>query len=329
MAGPATITTVQTGSINVGGVPGTPANATVDAFIPEIWRDEVLVSREKNFAAASFFKRVNHKGKVGDTIHFPLFSHLTADDKTAGVPFTPKALDVGKVSLTITQAKIIGIMIEDVAKVQSMVDLRSNVTREIGYGLSLALDSDIWALFDANLPAAYKVIGSDGSTPYASAGAGNFANITDQGLRRVIQTLRTNNVPLDECRLFIPPSQENAMLGIDKFTLYQHIGSTDPIRRRRFGTIYGVEVEVNNNLPTITADDTTTTGRLAVLAHKDCVVSAIQIDVNMENSRDHYHKADVISGMMTYGVKNLRLATNDTAASGNRLCEAVGIYVPA
>jgi hypothetical protein len=33
--------------------------------------------------------------------------------------------------------------------------------------------------------------------------------------------------------------------------------------------------------------------------------------------------------MMVYGVKGLRVAANDTAASGNRRSEAVGIYVPA
>ena len=44
-------------------------NTTTDAnFIPEIWSDEILVSREANLVAGRLFDRVDHKGKAGDTI---------------------------------------------------------------------------------------------------------------------------------------------------------------------------------------------------------------------------------------------------------------------
>lgn len=290
-----------------------------NTFVPIIWADEVLAQREKMLYAAKFFKRFNHKGKKGDTIRIPFITRTTPNDKTATNPVTIQTQAEGKIDVAIDKHKEISRLFEDFLMLQSDYNLRSEYTREDAYAIAQQIDSDIFALFDAGLPAAYKVIGSDGVTQYA---ANNHADITDIGLRRVIQTLEDNDVDTSECALFIPPSQKNALLGIDKFTLYQNIGRTSEIQKGDFGEIYGVKVKVTTNMPT--KDN----GRIAVLAHKDAVCSVIQQDVRTQVQYKLEYLANLVVLDCVYGVKALRVGENDTSTSNNRLSHAVAIYVP-
>lgn len=298
---------------------GTSTQNAANTFIPIIWSDEVLATREANLVAGSFFKRVNHKGKAGDTIRMPFISDFHTHDKSLQTPVTIQVNAEGFKAISLDKHKEVSFMLEDFLKVQSSYDLRSEYTKKAGYALAKTLDTDILALFDAGLGTGYKVIGSDGTTAYS---ANNHASITDVGLRKCIQLLDDNNVPMNNRALIIPPSQKNALLGIDKFTLYQNIGRTSELQNGKFGTIYGIEVLVSTNCPT------KDTGRVAVLAHKDAVCAAIQQDVRTQAQYQQEYLATLVTLDMIYGVKALRLDADDVSASNNRISHAVGIYVP-
>jgi len=300
----------------------------VNTFIPIMWADEVLAQREKRLFAAKFFKRFNHKGKKGDTIRIPLITRGTATDKTETVAVIPTVSAEGLKSVSIDKHKYVARLFEDLLKIQSDYDLRAEYSQADAYTLAEAIDSDIFDLFDANLGVGYKVIGSDGTTAWSSAGSGNAADITDIGLRNAMQRLEDNNVDMADCALFIPPSQKNALLGIDKFTLYQNIGRSSEIQKGDFGEIYGIKVKVTTNVDTVTCADTTTTRRVAVLASKNSVCSVIQKDIGLESQRKTEYLGDLYVASVIYGVAALRTAVNDTTASNNRLSEAVAIYVP-
>ena len=47
----------------------TPTN--VDAFVPEIWSDEIAAAYKSNLVIANLVKKMNHVGKKGDTLHIP------------------------------------------------------------------------------------------------------------------------------------------------------------------------------------------------------------------------------------------------------------------
>jgi N4-gp56 family major capsid protein len=316
-----------------GGGAGSAGNsqAAANTFVPKLWSDEILVSREKNLVAASFFKRINHKGKKGDTIIIPLISNLQANDMSqVGAPIAPQVTAEGLKTVTLDKWKETSNGYNDLLMAQSRYDIRGEYTKKAGYALAERIDTDIFALFPATLSAAYKVIGSDGITQWdstANGNTGNGADITDIGLRRMIQTLEDNLTPMDGVALFIPPSQKNAMLGIDKFTLFQNIGRTSELQRGTFGEIYGIPVKVSTNLPTVLATDGVTSYKVAILAHKDSVCSAIQMDVRTQAQYKIEYLSTFVVSDMIYGVAALRLDADDVTGSNHRLAQAVACYV--
>lgn len=319
---------VQTSAVTGGaGAAGTAQNVA-NTFVPKLWSDELLIQREKNLVAASFFKRINHKGKKGDTIIIPFISNLTANDKTTTNPVTIQTQAEGLISVVLDTHKEVSKLYEDFFMVQQRYDLRGEYTKKAGYALALALDTAVFALFPAGLPAAYKVIGSDGNTAWSNAGAGNGADLTDAAIRKAVQKLDDNNVPEDDRALFIPPSQKNVMLGIDKFTLFQHIGRTKELSTGQFGEIYGLKVFVTTNLPQVTALDGATTYTVCILAHKDAVCSAIQMDVRVQAQYKQEYLSTLVTSDMIFGVKGLRLDADDTTTSNHRASHAVALYVP-
>lgn len=335
-----------------GGAAGTAQNAA-NTFVPKMWSDEILIQREKNLVAASFFKRINVKGKKGDTVVIPFVSDVMAFAKAATYPVTINQAAEGLINLTLDKHYESSKLYEDFFMVQQRYDLRNEYTKKAGYRLALLLDSHLLAIPTAtlvlnsttgvityteaapaagNLPAAYRVIGSDGKTQWdttANANAGNASDITDAGLRAAIQKLEDNNVMADEMCLFICPSQKNALLGIDKFTLYNDIGRTSELQKGKFGTIYGVEVKVTTNIPTFPATDGTTNVRPCLLAHKDAMCAAIQMDVRVQAQYKQEYLSTLVTSDMIFGVKGLRLDADDVTASNHRASHAVALYVPA
>lgn len=320
---------VQTDSTYGGLGAAGSAQAAANTFVPKMWADEILIQREVNMVAANFFKRINFRGKKGDTVVIPFISDLTAHAKTGTNPVTLNVNAEGQKSVVIDQHYEVSQLFEDVLMTQSRYDLRSEYTKKAAYALAKSLDSALYTALIAALSSTYKVVGADGSTAYASAGAGNFSNITDIGFRKMIQTLDDNLAPAEDRCLIIPPSQKNAMLGIDKFVLYQHFGNADSVQRGTFGEIYGIPVKISTNCPEVTAGDGSTKGRVAFLAHKDAICTAMQMDVRVQAQYKQEYLGTLVTSDMLYGIKALRTDDDDVTGSSHRKSHAIAIYVPA
>lgn len=292
-----------------------------NTFVPIQWADEVLAEREKKLFAARFFKRFNHVGKKGDTIRIPLITRTTPTDRTAGAALVPAVAAEGKIDVVIDKDKYIYRFYDKFIEMQSKYDLRAEYTKTDGYSMAEVIDTDILALFNAGLPAAYKVIGADGVTQYNGS---NRSDITDACILACMKALLNNNVNLDECAWFIPPSQYTAMLAIDKFVLFQYSGEKR-VMTGDIGQIYGIPVKVTNNCTTLATGDL---ARVAVLAHKDSVCSVVQRNVTVEAQYKIEYQAWGVAQTSCYGVKGLRLDADNTSSSNHRLAEAIAVYVP-
>ena len=143
-----TITNISGGGAGAAG----NSQAAANTFVPKLWSDEILVSREKSLVAASFFKRINHKGKKGDTIIVPLISNLTANDMSqVGAPIAPQVAAEGLKTVTLDKWKEVSKGYNDLLMAQSRYDIRGEYTKKAGYALAEKLDTDIFALFPATL----------------------------------------------------------------------------------------------------------------------------------------------------------------------------------
>jgi len=59
-----------TGGLGSSVAAGATAGS-VDAFVPELWSDDVIAAYKQNLVMANLVTRLNHVGKKGDAIHIP------------------------------------------------------------------------------------------------------------------------------------------------------------------------------------------------------------------------------------------------------------------
>ena len=201
-------------------------------------------------------------------------------------------------------------LIEDIAEVQSLSSMRKFYTDDAGYALAKQVDTDLFALTEGfqggtvggAAAASFEkaVIGSNGSTDY-TGNSSNAADITDAGIRRMILTLDDADVPMDSRVMVVPPICANDMLGINRFTEQQFIGSGDAIKTGKIGQIYGVDIYISSNCPTATSTD-----RVGAMFHKDALALAEQVGVRSQTQYKQEFLGDLFTSDTIYGVAELR-----------------------
>jgi N4-gp56 family major capsid protein len=262
---------------------------------------------------ANLVTKLSHKGKKGDTIYIPVPARGSASAKAANTQVTLSAATNTKVTVSIDKHYEYSKLIEDIAEVQSLASMRKFYTDDAGYALSTQVDSDLFALGEGlqggtvggTGAASWEtaVIGSNGSTAY-TGNSSNAADITDAGIRRMILTLDDADVPMDGRSLILPPIAANDLLGINRFTEQQFIGSGDAIKTGKIGQIYGVDVFISSNCPS--ASGNSGADRVGMLLHKDALVLAEQVGVRSQTQYKQEYLGDLFTADTIYGTAELR-----------------------
>jgi len=248
-------------------------HTTADKFIPELWMDEVRAYLRANLVLADKVKLFNVLGKKGDVVHVPDITEMVTTAKTGNTAVTFQTFTEGEFTLNLNFHQESSFMVEDIAAIQSAYDLRTEYTKNAGYAIAKKIDNGIGAL---GIALTGLFIGSDGSTAYNGV-AGNATDLTEAGIRRVIERLDTANVPQEDRCLWIHPSQKNVLLAIARFTEYQMVGPGGmPIRTGQFGELFGVPVYVSTNV------STSGTGQVCLLFQRNAFVLAIQNQVRVQ-----------------------------------------------
>lgn len=284
-------------------------------FVPEVWSDEVIAAYKSNLVLANLVKNMNHQGKKGDVIHIPAPVRGEANQKAAETQVTLISNVESEVLVNIDQHWEHSRMIEDIVETQALSSLRQFYTDDAGFSLAKRVDTTLGNLFggfQGGTDYSGAVLGSDGSTgwdPAASSNTGNGASLTDAGIRKMIQTLDDADVPMSQRYLVIPPVEKNNLLGIKRFTeqaFVGEVGAANSIRNGRVGNIYGVEVYVTSNAPTITADDTSTDYRAAAMFHESAMVLVTQLAPRVQTQYKQEYLSDLMTVDTLFGVSELR-----------------------
>lgn len=240
-------------------------------FIPELWSNEVIAAYKTNAVLRNLVTLMSHTGKKGDTIHVPNFTRGSANDKAASTQVTLNQATHGVTNLTIATHKEYSYLIEDILDVQALTSLRAQYTDDAGYQLAKEIDEDLH-LLGATLQGGsiagatnlYEagVIGSDGSTTFsgsANTNTGNGATLTDAGIRRMIQTLDDQDVPMEGRSIILPPVERKNILGISRFTEQAFVGDGSAIKNGMIAKLYGIPIYVSTNCPWIHVNSVTGT----------------------------------------------------------------------
>ena len=279
---------------------------TAAKFIPEVWSDEVVATYKKNLIAANLIKKMNFKGKKGDAVHIPKPGRGSANAKAANTQVTLNTDTATEVIVNIDQHWEFSVMIEDIVSAQSLASMRQFYTDDAGYALARKVDSLILELGrgvnggdgTAAYTGAYS--GADGTTAYT----GTAGALTDAAIRRTIQRLDDNDVPMDGRFLIVPPSTRNTLMGIARFTEQAFVGEaggSNTIRSGEVGNVYGIPVFVSSN-----ADAATDGDRICLLGHKDFAVLVEQMGVRTQTQYKQEYLGDLFTADTLFGVKELR-----------------------
>jgi N4-gp56 family major capsid protein len=283
-------------------------------FIPEIWSDETIAAYKSNLVVANLVTRLNHKGKKGDTINIPTPVRGSATAKAANTAVKIQSDTHNNTALSINKHYEYSVLIEDITEVQALSSLRKFYTDDAGYSLAKQVDTDLVTLWEGfqsgtvggSTTAAWEkaYIGSTGASFY-TGNSSNAADITDAGIRALILKLDDADVPMDNRSMVVPPICANDMLGINRFTEQQFIGSGDAIKTGKIGQIYGVDVFISSNCPTTTTASTAT-DRVGCIFHKDGLALAEQVGVRSQTQYKQEYLGDLFTSDTIYGVGELR-----------------------
>tara|TARA_Y100000593_G_scaffold94953_1_gene197554 strand:- start:4133 stop:5056 length:924 start_codon:yes stop_codon:yes gene_type:complete len=292
---------------------GTNQQTTTTAanFIPELWSDEVIAGYKKNLVLGNLVTKINHAGKKGDTIHIPKPVRGSANAKAANTQVTLQGDTHSVVDVSINKHYEYSVVMEDIVEVQALQSLRRFYTDDAGYALAAQVDTDLFTIAEGlqggtvggSAAALWEkaVIGGDGSTLY-TGNSSNASDITDAGIRKMILKLDNADVPSDNRFMVIPPIAANDMLAINRFTEQQFIGNGEAIKTGKIGSIYGMDVFVSSNCPSINSD----AQRVGLMMHKDALCYAEQMGVRSQTQYKQEYLGDLFTADTLYGVAELR-----------------------
>jgi len=310
--------------------------SSAGTFVPEIWSDEIVASYKKNLVLANLVMKMNFRGKKGDTIHIPAPTRGSASLKVATDAVTLIAASNTEVQVNIDKHYEYSRLIEDIAEVQALNSMRQFYTADAGYALARQVDTNLVQLgrafngatvgtddYATSNTTTKAFIGSNGTTAYNSTSS-NAAALTDAAIRRTIQRLDDNDVPMDGRFFVIPPSSRNTLMGLARYTEQAFVGDGNAIRNGEIGNLYGIPVFVSSNADTGAGNSGA--DRICLMGHRDSMVLVEQVAVRSQTQYKQEYLGTLFTADTLYGVKAMRTAATVGAALSS---SAFALAVPA
>ncbi len=246
----------------------TKALAQSSQYIQEKWTRDIQQPFDKMLAIGKLVQ--DRSGLVsdgGDIVNIPFTASVNARAKAASTGITYDSPEGTPVTLTIDKHYYVGVLIEDIAKVQANYDLQSAFKNRMAESLARQIDTDLMALY-----------GSAGTT--VSGGAA----IDDADVLAVVAAFDSANTPASQRNGVIGHNTKTDLLGVNKYSAYDQTGKTGKAVDGSLdltGSVYGIELYHSGNVPT------STTGR-NLFFHKSAINVAKQRkpEFHMEYSVD-------------------------------------------
>lgn len=204
-------------------------------YIQQRWTRDIQQPFDKLLAAA---KLVNDRSGLiadgGNVINIPFASGLNSRAKAASTAITYDSPDGTPVTIQIAQHYYVGVLIEDIAKIQANYDLKSVFQERMAEALARQLDTDLMNLYTA-----------------AGTTVAGGSNITDASMLAIVTAFDTSNTPFSERRGIIGHNTKADLLGINKYVAYDQTGQKGKAVDGSLdltGTIYGIDLYHSGNV---------------------------------------------------------------------------------
>lgn len=222
----------------------------------------------------------------GQTLEIPNVSAITANLKSQNTVVTLNYNTETKTTITLNKHYESSFIVEDLVKVQSVYDIRSDYTKAAAYAISEKVDSDL----ATNMTSTWKTA----SQAYGAYGTA----LNDNLILTVNRYLSESKAPRTDRSIVVHPKGEAEMLAIDKYVRYDSLGqpaNENPTKTGKIGQIYGAEVFVSQNLVYL---DTATDEYNSLFFHKEAWAIALQ----MEPRTQAQYKQEYLGWLVTVDV---------------------------
>lgn len=258
------------------------------SFVPKLWDARLIANLDKTLVYANLCNR-DYEGEIrsaGDTVHINKLNALTVKDYTGTV--TSEELGGTSLDLVIDQQKYFSFKVDDILKVQSNLALVDSAMQQAAYALSDKADQTIAGLYAQ----AGTQIGSNESATKIGTTNKAYDALIDMGV-----ALTENNVPTSGRFVVVPAWFEGLLRKDDRMVSTGDAAAQAARINGYLGRVAGFDVYVSNNVPN-------TEGTLyKIIAGNNTAMSYAQQILNTESFRDQTSFADIVRGLMVYGVK--------------------------
>lgn len=276
------------GNVDVGA---TAANV----FRPNIWSKSVLSFVKSNLVLLPLIKHYDADVKSsGQTLEIPNVSTITANLKSQNTVVTLNYNTETKNTITLDKHYESSFLIEDLVRIQSAYDLRSEYTQAAAYAISEKIDSDL----ATNMTSTWKTAGQ----AYGAYGTA----LNDNLILTVNRYLSENKAPRSDRSLVVHPKGEAELLAIDKYVRYDALGvggDANSIKNGKIGRIYGADVFMSQNLVYL---DTATDEYNHLFFHKEAWAIALQQEPRTQAQYKQEYLGWLVTVDVLYGHTSLR-----------------------
>lgn len=268
------------------------ASTSHDAWLPELWTQEVQLATKNKLVVANLVDRRWDRENLrkGDIIRVPTVTNLTSRTKSADTAITFETNQESTLNITVNTHTYAAIRIEDIAELQTNVDLRGVYTAELAYPIALAVDDVLAGLFD---DFSTNTVGTAGQ------------NLSDDNMILCYQKLLEADAEVmpDTCSWVFSPKEFAGLYKNDKFITAGK--ATEMFRdvkpgRGFVGILYNASVYVTNNV------DAQGSGTDETLMHKEALALVMSRTPRMQTDYDINHLADVVVVDVFYGTQEMR-----------------------
>lgn len=217
----------------------TQSIAQTSQYIQQKWTRDIQQPFDRILQAAKLVQ--DRSGLITDggyVLNIPFTSIVTARAKAASTAITFDSAEGAPVTLNINKQYYVGVLIEDLAKIQSSYDIKSAFQERMAEALAVQVDTDLMSLYS-----------SAGST--VSCGA----SVDDADVLAIVTAFDIVNTPPDQRYGIIGHNTKADLLGVNKYAAYDQTGKTGKAvdgSTDLTGAIYGMELYHSGNVVTAT-----------------------------------------------------------------------------
>ena len=203
-------------------------------FSPDIWSKQVLRATESNLVLARSVNRgFEDDASVGKTVKVASIGNLAARAKTENTAIVYETVAETATTITLNLWSYAAVGIEDIVKVQAIVDVQNEYQRKLGYALAKDIDTKL----ATDIGGFSRNVGTLGT-------AASDANVLS-----AVKLLDDQDVPQDDRFFIMTPAEKVAKLALDRWSNALYIGTgNNPVRNGMLGDMYGLNLAVTTNL---------------------------------------------------------------------------------